>query len=66
MISNQILGLFTLQGIPYRGNAKMEGQPLRPYQLVLVLDLSRPALSAIEGPEPEAAPLRVAKRFSDT
>lgn len=42
-----VTGLFTLSGSPYSGNAKMEGRPLRPEELFLVLDLKRPGLEAV-------------------
>lgn len=39
---------FTLSGSPYRGNAKMTGRPLRPEELLSVLDLERPGLAAVK------------------
>jgi heparan-sulfate lyase len=40
--------LFVLSGSPYRGNARMEGRPLRPEELLCVLDLDRPGLEAVK------------------
>jgi len=48
MNDQSMQGLFTLTGTPYRGNARMEGEPLHPAKLFAVFDLERPELAAVK------------------